>query len=357
MCLKCRRSGIQVEETIAICRHCKSTFPVLRGVIDFRDADRDLSAGYDFASDNLLAQKLSDVFDRARTAHELRRLLWRLRVRARAGTDLAAIDAADVLTEDAIEPMSYSDEDLSHGRSVLQKCDLYLADAGIEPPPAGVALEDGAGEGYFFAGIAERYHQTIVLDLSMALMLVAVKTAEELGLSNVTFICASAENLPLADGTVDFVHNNNVIEHVADQGKMISEAGRVLTAEGLMFIISPNRFSIYFEPHFRLAGFGFFPPSLRRIIVKRWLGSNTGDVALRSLGELRALLRSNFDGRTWLTFIPRNLQSTVTGGKIRSALTRLLSGPRSGPIANFVVNRLALAIMPYHVVLGSKRTS
>ena len=353
-CSACSASNLVLEETSARCPDCLANYPVLRGVIDFRNADRDVSAGYDFGFDNLVAQKMLDVFDRVTTANELRTLSDALRMRHLAGTDLANIDAADVLIEDDIGPTPCTEADKTHGRSVIDKCDLYLADAGLPTPPNGVALEDGAGAGYFICGLAERYRRVIVLDLSMSLMIIAVKVAEELNLTNITFVCASAEHLPFANGSIDFVHSNNVIEHVADQGRMIAEADRVLSPYGLFFIISPNRYSIYFEPHFRLPGYGFFPPALRRIIVKRWLGYNTSDVALRSLGELRALLKAHFSGPTRVTFIPRSLRLTVTGGGIRSILTGLLSNPVTGGIVNFAVNTLALPMMPYHVVLGTR---
>jgi 2-polyprenyl-3-methyl-5-hydroxy-6-metoxy-1,4-benzoquinol methylase len=354
MCLTCRHSAIEVAETLARCGNCETTYPVLQGIVDFRDVKRDLSEGYDYSVDNLYAQKMADVFERVTTANELRRLLVSLRRRRALGTDLANLDAHEVLVADNIQPAACSDADMAHGRSVLEKCDLYLIDAGLPQPPMGVALEDGAGMGYFFGGMAERYREVVVLDLSMAYLLMAVKVAEERGLSNVTFVCASAERLPLLDGSVDFVHNNNVIEHVSHPDRMISEAGRILSPSGLLFIISPNRFSIYFEPHYRLPGYGFFPPGLRRIIIRRWQNRSSNAVALQSLSELRALLKSNFDGQTWLAFIPRNLKNTVSGGGIRAALTRLLTSPVTGAAANFAINKLALPIMPYHVVLGTR---
>jgi len=326
----------------------------LRGAIDFRNADRDLSAGYDFAIDNLYAAKLDEVFDEVTTVSELRRLYSALRERRERGLSLADLDPRAVIKEDDIRPISYSTADAAHGRSILEKIPLYLEGSGLPALPNGVALEDGAGEGFYIVGLSEKFAQLIVLDLSMTYMMLAAKIIDELGLPNVTLICASAEHLPLKDRSIDFVHSNNVIEHVSDQGRMIAEANRVIHPNGLLFMVSPNRFSLYFEPHFRLPGYGFIPEPIRRKIIMRSQGRDIDNISLRSLGELRRLISDNFDGLTKYSFIPRRLRHTQTGGFIRTSLTRMLNLPGLGRVADFAINRMALGLMPYHVVLGAK---
>lgn len=354
-CLVCAKSNLVIDATSASCSGCGAFYPILRGAIDFRNVERDLSAGYDFEIDNLYAAKLSEVFDEVTTVSELRRLLYALRSRRERGIDLSSLDPRAVLREDDIRPIQYSAADAAHGRSILEKIPLYLEGSDLPDLPTGVALEDGAGEGYFVSGLSERFRHVFVLDLSMTYMMLAAKIIEELGLTNVTLMCASAEHLPLANGSIEFVHSNNVIEHVTDQGRMISEANRVLHPSGLLFMMSPNRFSLYFEPHFRLPGFGFFPEPVRRRIIRHRQGRDVDDIKLRSLGELRRLVSNNFDGRTIYSFIPRRLRHTVTGGTIRTTLTSLLNLPGLGGAANFAINRIALGLMPYHVVLGAKQ--
>ena len=354
-CLVCARSKLVVEASRARCVQCDASYPILRGAIDFRDADRDLSAGYDFAVDNLYAAKLSEVFDEVTTVSELRRLNAALKARCAKGAKLADIDPRAVLREENIGPIPYSAADAAHGRSILEKIPLYLEGSDLPALPTGVALEDGAGEGFFVTGMSERFDHVFVLDLSMTYMMLAAKIVAELGLSNVTLICASAEHLPLVTGSIDFVHNNNVIEHVTGQARMISEAHRVLKPQGLLFLMSPNRFSLYYEAHFRLPGYGFFPKPLRRWIIRKRQRRDIDDIKLRSLGELRRLVRNNFHGRTIYAFIPRRLRHTATGGTLRTTLTRLLNLPAVGGAADFTINRMALGVMPYHVVLGAKQ--
>ena len=86
-------------------------------------------------------------------------------------------------------------------------------------------------------------------------------------------------------------------------------------------MMSPNRFSLYIEPHFRLACFGFIPTPLRRMIIRRKQNRDISDISLRSLGELRSLARNAFGRHVTASFIPRRLQQTATGGMMRGLIT------------------------------------
>jgi SAM-dependent methyltransferase len=61
--------------------------------------------------------------------------------------------------------------------------------------------------------------------------------------SNVRFIEGSAGALPLGDASVDVVVSFETIEHLeaADQPRMLAEFARVLTADGVLILSSPNR--------------------------------------------------------------------------------------------------------------------
>jgi SAM-dependent methyltransferase len=52
--------------------------------------------------------------------------------------------------------------------------------------------------------------------------------------------------LPLADASVDVVVNFQVIEHLWDQARFVSECARVLRPSGLLMVSTPNR--ITFSP-------------------------------------------------------------------------------------------------------------
>jgi len=57
----------------------------------------------------------------------------------------------------------------------------------------------------------------------------------------------------------------------------------------------------------------------------------------------------------FVSFIPRYLTYTLTGGYIRDLLVESLNSKILGPLANLLINRLLLGLMPYHVVLCFKK--
>jgi ubiquinone/menaquinone biosynthesis C-methylase UbiE len=181
-------------------------------------------------------------------------------------------------------------------------------------PPNNIALENGCGLGLFIDGFATHFKNLVVLDFSLCYLLLAKKIAEERNLNNVTLVCGSVECLPLRADTFDFIHSNNVIEHISNQKALFAEAKRVLKEKGLFLVLSPNRFSAYFEPHFRLPFFGFIPKPIRRKIIQMRQRRSIDEISLLSLSELRALSAGQFGENVTVSFIPRYLNKTVTWG-------------------------------------------
>jgi ubiquinone/menaquinone biosynthesis C-methylase UbiE len=68
-------------------------------------------------------------------------------------------------------------------------------------------------------------------------------------------INASGENIPFSDNTFDVVFSTNVLEHVENPVKVLSEALRVLKPGGILQIIYPNYHS-YYDGHYNI----FHPP-------------------------------------------------------------------------------------------------
>jgi SAM-dependent methyltransferase len=84
-------------------------------------------------------------------------------------------------------------------------------------------------------------------------------------------VLASAEYLPFPDDTFDGVWSCAVLEHV--KTNYIPEAIRVTKPGGTIYILTPNRYSLY-DPLKRILGYGDW-----------W--SNEGHVRLYSVSELR----------------------------------------------------------------------
>ncbi len=99
------------------------------------------------------------------------------------------------------------------------------------------------------------------------------------------------ENLPFPDASFDVVYSFQVLEHVQDPLRVLSEAWRVLKPGGMLYCNAPN-YRTFFEGHYNVPWFPYFSKSLARLY-------------LRALGRNPALIdHLNFlnerDLRTWL---------------------------------------------------------
>jgi ubiquinone/menaquinone biosynthesis C-methylase UbiE len=106
---------------------------------------------------------------------------------------------------------------------------------------AGRRVADVAcGEGYgsaLLAGVAAS-----VVGVDIAADAIAHARSHYAGLANVRFEQGSAAALPLPDATVDAVVSFETIEHLPreDQSRMIAEFARVLKADGILVLSTPN---------------------------------------------------------------------------------------------------------------------
>jgi len=327
---------------------------MLLGIPDFRDDVSDITAAFSIADDRLIAEQLSVAFGKAATFNELQDVYRILIDKHKRGEHLAHSDIRNLCVQGAIAPRPLSEDQLAHGKAILEKIPHYIGAAAFGEPGNGIALENGCGLGLFIDGFATHFKELVVLDFSLCYLLLAKKLIEERSLTNVTLVCGSVERLPLKAGTFDFVHSNNVIEHISDQRALFIEAKRVLKSNGLFFVLSPNRFSSYFEPHFRLPFFGFIPEPIRRKIIQMRQNRSIDEISLLSLSELRVLAEGQFGKNISISFVPRHLAKTATGGFIRNVLVKGLNSRILGPATNLLINDLLLGLMPYHVALCHK---
>lgn len=77
----------------------------------------------------------------------------------------------------------------------------------------------------------------------------------------VEFIQAPGDEMPLPDHSVDIVVFNHIYEHVPDVGAVMTEIGRVLKADGVVYLGLGNRLGIM-EPHHRLPFLSWLPKRL-----------------------------------------------------------------------------------------------
>jgi SAM-dependent methyltransferase len=104
-----------------------------------------------------------------------------------------------------------------------------------EMRPGQVVLDLGSGAGLDSMLAARRVAPTgrvIGIDMTEEMVEKARRNAQALGLSNVQFLHAEVEKLPLDDGSVDVAISNGVFNLCPDKGKVLAEVFRVLRPGG-----------------------------------------------------------------------------------------------------------------------------
>ena len=142
--------------------------------------------------------------------------------------------------KDASRQLGYSAEDLAsvpEGADMGLGCGNPRAIAALRPGETVLDLGSGGGFDCFLAakqvGDAGR---VIGVDMTPAMVTKARANAERAGASNVAFWLGEIEHLPVADGSVDVVLSNCVINLSPDKAAVYREAARVLRPGGRLAI-------------------------------------------------------------------------------------------------------------------------
>jgi ubiquinone/menaquinone biosynthesis C-methylase UbiE len=144
--------------------------------------------------------------------------------------------------------------------------------------PGEVCVDLGSGRGSDALRLAETVGPggwVHGIDLSDGMIEKARKTAEKLGVKNVTFHQAELEALPLKDGEVDLVISNCVINHAADKQKVWNEVYRILKKGG-RFVVSDIYSSAPVPAEYR---------NDPQAVAECWAGSVTREVYIDQLSR------------------------------------------------------------------------
>jgi 2-polyprenyl-6-hydroxyphenyl methylase / 3-demethylubiquinone-9 3-methyltransferase len=155
-------------------------------------------------------------------------------------------------------------------------------------PKATAALEVGCGGGILTEEIARMGFDTTGVDPSERSVRAAADHARDSGL-DIRYGTGAGESLPFEDGSFGVVFCCDVLEHVRDLPKVISEISRVLKPEGIFYYDTLNRTWASLLAAIKVCQvwkpWAFMPPDLHvwRMFIKP--------------GEMKSLLRQN--GLEW----------------------------------------------------------
>ena len=241
-----------------------------------------------------------------------------------------------------------------HGQQILHKIEKRLDDLNLAPAPKHLAVELAGGDGQYLPGFSVNFESVLFVEGSLVNIVLARSLVRDAGLTNVNFVRADVLDLPIRSSVASMVHANNVIEHVSDPQALAHECARVTDPDGYSVVVSPNRTSVFLEPHFRLPLYGLIPKAVRLFLIPITRGkSSEAGTSLLSLGGLRKVLATvPFDWEIFL--VPRGLRSIARTTPLRWILVRALQSPLGG-VVDWLLNKVLLPLAPTHTAVGSLR--
>ena len=115
--------------------------------------------------------------------------------------------------------------------------DLELLAAALAETPNAKVLDLGCGAGHASYAAASAVAEVVAYDLTEAMLRVVERTAQERGLTNVRTVQGSAERLPFADSSFDWVISRYSAHHWRNLPAAMLEIARVLKSGGQVCLI------------------------------------------------------------------------------------------------------------------------
>jgi len=153
-------------------------------------------------------------------------------------------------------------------------------------------LDLGAGRGRFLIELTLMGGKGEGLEFNKEYIKEAEKRAKEAGVS-ITLREGRGEALPFKDASFAFANLSEVIEHVEDPKKVLSELHRVLLPGGGAYMSVPNRFGLR-DPHYHLYFINWLPRTVAETIL-RFLGKikeEQGEAGRQKLSDMHYMIFS-----------------------------------------------------------------
>ena len=116
----------------------------------------------------------------------------------------------------------------------------------VEPAPDQTVLDVGCGAGYFMNLVRGKYLEKSIIpfmagiEMSTFQLSYMARRMEKDGVSDVVGIKANAEHLPFPDKSFDLVTCSEVLEHIRNPQRALSEMRRVLKPSGVLLLSTPS---------------------------------------------------------------------------------------------------------------------
>jgi 2-polyprenyl-6-hydroxyphenyl methylase / 3-demethylubiquinone-9 3-methyltransferase len=99
-------------------------------------------------------------------------------------------------------------------------------------------LDVGCGGGFLTLDLARQGHHCTAVDVAAQVFAAGQRRDQT---RNINWVVATAEQLPFADRSFDVVCVMDVLEHISDPQRVLTEASRVLRKQGILLLHTFNR--------------------------------------------------------------------------------------------------------------------
>jgi len=122
-------------------------------------------------------------------------------------------------------------------------------------------LDLGCGDGKLLRELKSKGNMVVGVDISFKDIKKARERIKEEGLDNIHFVVADAQKLPFKNDSFDFLLCSEVLEHVAEPNKVLSEISRIVINNKNILISIPS-FSVARLPKF------YFVQLLKKLFMR-----------------------------------------------------------------------------------------
>tara|TARA_R110000824_G_scaffold62673_5_gene165764 strand:+ start:1996 stop:3045 length:1050 start_codon:yes stop_codon:yes gene_type:complete len=242
VCPQCR-DRLTKQPDNYLCSDCKREYPIIFGIADFRiRSDPYLSLQEERAKAKRLATEIEQSFS-------------------------AMLDYYYEITDD-VPPVLATRYKAYHYNGPKQ-ARQSLARLGVASDD--VILDVGCGTGGALIAAAENCSHIYGMDIALRWLVICQQRLKEQGIT-ATLVCADIEASPFPDEYFSKITATDLLENVYSVDKTLVALGRLLKADGKLWLAGSNKFCLGPHPSTRLWAIGYFPGKLRSRLVKRLRG-------------------------------------------------------------------------------------